>query len=398
MSDEQLIIELPPTGTLIRDLAITAINMVRAFGGASISIKGNTAVISHGSLQAAFSRFSNEIHYIYRVKNKGKNIRWPYLHVNDKGTLKRIIPPNELDRIKTYGDAAELFIRKIPQLLGKGGILPVKVGGNSIQLGRGELSMFQLFKVELYETGLSYNMPYQLKINVRMDDSWASLLLAGFTVAYMGMRASDGVVLSTIPEIYDRCSQGSWLAINMASTLYNVPTNPSIPYMLYIYATAILLEDPDRRRDILSDIPEGLELFEKLLADECDNRWVRGVGLRIHRIAIAGRTFTEVSREDLTIGGEIARLADLCDQGNRDCNCLQQVREVIRRGLGAEEPKILNAVTMLYEALIGSKDPSEASYYIARAVRDQEEREGRQIISIRCFKRLVEVLAGLAVQ
>ncbi len=398
MSDEQLIIELPPPGTLIRDLAVTAINMIRAFGGASISMKGNTTLISHDSLYAAFSRFSNDIHYIYRVKNKAKNIRWPFLHVNDKGTLKKIIPQSQLNRLQTYGDVAEHFIREIPQLLGKGGNLPIKVRGNMIQLGRGDIAMFQLFKVELYDTGLSYNMPYQLDIDVRMDDAWASLLLAGFVISYMGMRAGDGVVLSTIPEIYDRCSQNSWLAINMASTLYNVPTNPTIPYILYIYATAILLEDPRSRRDMLSDIPEGLELFEKILADRCDDRWVRGVGLRIHRIALAGKTFTEVSREDLTVGGEIARLADLCDRDNRDCNCLQQVREFIRRGLGAEEPKILNAVTMLYEALTGSKDPSEASYYIARAIRDQEEREKRHIINIRCFKRLVEVLTGLAIR
>jgi hypothetical protein len=240
-------------------------------------------------------------------------------------------------------------------------------------------------------------MPYQLDLDVRMDDAWASILLAGFVVSYMGMRVSDGVVLSTIPEIYDRCFQSSWLAINMASTLYNVPTNPAIPYTLYIYATAILLENPNSRRDMLSDIPEGLELFEKLFTDNCEGRWVRGVGLRIHRIALAGRTFTEVSREDLTIGGEIARLADLCDRGNQECKCLQQVREIIRRSLGAEEPKILNAVTMLYEALIGSKDPSEASYYIARAIRDQEEREGRQIIDVRCFRRLVEVLTSITI-
>ena len=398
MSDEQIIIDLPPPGTLIRDLAVTAINMVGTFGEASISLKGNAAVISHRSLQDALSRFSNEIHYIYRVKNKGKNIRWPYLHVNDKGTLKKVIPRSQLDRIETYGDAAEYFIREIPQLLGKGGRLSIKVGRSSIQLGQGKLSMFQLFKVEFYEKALSYNMPYQLDLDVRMDDAWASLLLAGFVVSYMGMRVSDGVVLSTIPDIYDRCSQNSWLAINMASTLYNVPTNPTIPYMLYIYATAILLEDPKNRGDMLSDIPEGLELFEKLFGDKCENRWARGVGLRIHRIALAGRTFTEVSREDLTIGGEIARLADLCDQDNLGCNCLQQVRDFIRRGLGTEEPKVLNAVTMLYEALIGSKDPSEASYYIARTIRDQEEREGRQIINIRCFKRLVEVLTGLTIR
>lgn len=396
MSDEQLIIELPPPGTLIRDLTITAINMVRAYGGASVSVIGNAVVISHENLKDALSRFSNEIDLIYRVKSKARNMRWPYLHVNDKGTLKKVISQSQLDRIETYGDAADHFIREIPQLLGKGGRLPIKIGRNSIQLGQGKLSMFQLFKVELYEKGLSYNMPYQLDLDVRMDDAWASLLLAGFVVSYMGMRASDGVVLATTPEIYDRCSQNSWLAINMASTLYNVPTNPSIPYMLYIYATAIMLEDPSSRRNMLSDMPEGLELFEKLFMDKCDNIWVRGAGLRIHRIALAGRTFTEVSREDLTIGGEIARLADLCDRN--ECSCLQQVREIVRRGLGAEEPKILNAVTMLYEALIGSKDPSEASYNIARAIRDQEEREGRRIIDTRCFRRLVEVLTGITIR
>ncbi|MEM4971892.1 MAG: hypothetical protein QXE01_11655 [Sulfolobales archaeon] len=396
MSDEQLIIELPPPGTLIRDLALTAINMIGAFGEASISLRGNEVIVSHGDMTTALGRFSNEVYLIYGVKSKGRNFRWPYLHVNDKGTLKKIIPQSQLDKIETYGDVAVYFVREIPRILGQGGRLSVKIGRNSIQLGQGKLSMFQLFKVELYEKGLSYNMPYQLDLDVRMDEAWTSLLLAGFAVSYMGMRASDGVVLSTIPEIYDRCSQDSWLAINVASALYNVPTSPAIPYILYIYTTAILLEDPSDRKNMFSEVPEGLALFERLFADECKNRWIRGVGLRIHRIALAGRTFTEVSREDLTIGGEIARLANLCDKSG--CACLQQVREIIRRGLGAEEPKILNALTMLYEALIGSKDPSEASYYIARAIRDQEEREGRQLISPYCFRRLVEVLTGFAMQ
>jgi hypothetical protein len=50
---------------------------------------------------------------------------------------------------------------------------------------------------------------------------------------------------------------------------------------------------------------------------------------------------------------------------------------------------------MLYEALIGSKNPAEASYYLARAIKDQEEREGRTLIDRYCFGKLLEILTGI---
>jgi hypothetical protein len=93
------------------------------------------------------------------------------------------------------------------------------------------------------------------------------------------------------------------------------------------------------------------------------------------------------------VGAGVAILADLCTK--EGCECLQQLRGVIEKSLGAREPKILNAVTMLYEALIGSKNPAEASYYLARAIKDQEEREGRTLIDRYCFGKLLEILTGI---
>jgi hypothetical protein len=392
LSDNQLVIELPPPGMLIRDLAITAINMMGELGGVKISQVGDEVIISHNNLGVALGSFSREVNLIYEVKSH--RVNWPYLHYNDKETLEEVIPQAQLSSIETYGDVSIYYVNKLPELLGRGGRLSVELSRDSIMLGQGEISMFQLFKVELYEGGLSFNQPYRRKLSVRFDEAWASLLLSGFILSYMGMRSDDGVVISTIPEVtLEPCSRDSWLAVNLASTLYDVPTNPTIPYILYMYVTLILLEEPSSRRSMLSNAPKYLEFFDRIFSRECKGRWDRGVALRVHRIAIAGRTFTEISREDLVVGAGVAMLADLCTI--EGCECLQQLRGVIEKSLGAREPKILNAVTMLYEALIGSKNPAEASYYLARAIKDQEEREGRTLINRYCFGKLLEILTGI---
>ena len=367
MNNNKLIIELPPPGTLIRDLAITFINIVKAYNIAEVTYIGDEIILTHKDLTNAMAKLSKELSQIHSIKNK--YVRWPPLHKNDKGTLEKVIS-KQTANLSTYGDIARYYIEKLPDLLGKGGRLTVEIKRNSIQLGQGILAMFQLFNIELYEKGLSYNKPYQLNLKVRFDEAWASLLLSGFVASHMGIRGGDGVVLSATPDITDPCSLGSWMAINLASTLYNVPTNPTIPYILYIYATAILLEDPGRRKSMLADYPEGLEIFNEIYSQQCENIWDKGLNLRIHRISITGRTFTEIYREDLTIGGGIARLSELCE--NQDCRCLEQFRDLARMGLGANNPDVVNALTVLYEALIGSKNPAEATYYLARVVRDQE--------------------------
>jgi len=207
----------------------------------------------------------------------------------------------------------------------------------------------------------------------------------------MGMRGSDGIVLSTTPRVLDECSSLLWMAVNLASILENAPTNPTIPYLIYTYATLILLEDPGRRKAMLKGYPEGLEVLERIFSSPCERRW-EGVEMRVHRI-VAGRAFAEVSREDLTLGSGIAKLSGLCDA--QGCDCLEQLRDFARMGLGAENPKVVNALTILYEALIGSRHPAEASYYILRVVRDLEETLNRRLLSSYCLRRLLEVLTGL---
>ncbi len=214
MSDNQLVIELPPPGMLIRELAITAINMMGEFGGVKISQVGNEVIVSHDNLDAALRSFSSEVNLIYEVKSD--KVKWPRLHVNDKGTLKKAIPQAQLSSMESYGDVSIYYVNKLPELLGRGGRLSIKLSRDSITLGRGEISMFQLFKVELYERGLSFNQPYQMELSVRFDEAWASLLLSGFILSYVGKGRDGSIDISTIPEVtLEPCSRDSWLAVNL---------------------------------------------------------------------------------------------------------------------------------------------------------------------------------------
>jgi len=64
LSNNQLVIELPPPGMLIRELAITAINMIGEFGGVKISQVGNEVIVSHDNLGVALGSFSSEVNLI----------------------------------------------------------------------------------------------------------------------------------------------------------------------------------------------------------------------------------------------------------------------------------------------------------------------------------------------
>lgn len=411
MGGSELVIELPPPGTLIRDLTVTAVNMMEKFGGVKINVdreEGKVKVkVFHPDLESALRSFSNELINIHEVK--GKVTRWPRLHTNDKGTLKNVIPQEKLETLGDYGDVARYYVERLPELLGKGGTLKVILEGGSIvkkkrklkydiliRLSRegreypGDIAMLQLFKVELYEDGLVFRQPYNFHVGVRLDESWASLLLSGFILSYTGATADGTISLMSIPELsYDPCHRDSWLTINLANTLRRMPTSPTIPYILYTYIVSILLENPNSRKALLAEVPEGLELLNRIVSEKCRVRWDEGISLRIHRISY-GRIPTEVSREDLIIGGGIAKLANLCTE--EGCECLQQIGALIERGSKTINTKILNAIAILYEALIGSKNPAEASYYVVRTLRDLEE---GVLVSRYCIEKLLEVLTGI---
>jgi len=410
LGGSELVIELPPSGTLIRDLTVTAVNMLEKFGGVKISVdreEGRVKVkASHPNLESALWSFSNELINIYDIKSEV--VRWPPLKKNDRETLQKVIPQDKLKNLGNYGDVARYYVERLPELLGKGGMLEVKVDGSksktSVRLSqkgrkdRKDIAMLQLFKSEWYEGGLVFNRPYNLKVEIKLDESWASLLLSGFILSYTGMANIDTKVIEvsllTIPEIaYDPYQRKLWLALNLATTLRRVPTNPTIPYVLYTYIIAILLEDPSIRKALLAEVPEGLEPLNRILSKGNRIRQDADVLLRIHRIRTAqnvrDQTFTEVSRENLMMGEGVMKLADLCIE--RDCPCLREIKDLIEEG---SEARILNAITILYEALIGSKNPAEASYYIVRTIGDLE---GEASVSRRCAERLVEVLTGIRV-
>jgi hypothetical protein len=63
LGGSELVIELPPPGTLIRDLTVTAVNMMEKFGGVKINVdreEGKVKVkVFHPDLESALRSFSN---------------------------------------------------------------------------------------------------------------------------------------------------------------------------------------------------------------------------------------------------------------------------------------------------------------------------------------------------
>ncbi|MEM4977368.1 MAG: hypothetical protein QXT64_08600, partial [Desulfurococcaceae archaeon] len=128
-SSKTLIIELPPEGTLAKDLVKAAANLMLLAGNATIQQYGSVLKIE-GPLSDILATTENHVRRLIEIKHK-VNIRWPYLHQDDKGTLKRSqFMATRKEGVGTYGDLAKEYIKLLPEL--------AKLG--TIKFAEGEIS------------------------------------------------------------------------------------------------------------------------------------------------------------------------------------------------------------------------------------------------------------------
>lgn len=350
MLSTKLTIELPYEGTLAKDLVRAAVNLM-LLSPHNMTIRQYGSVLEiEGPLSAILTTTETVARRLIEIKDNA-NVRWPDLHQNDRGTLKRsYFIATRIENMETYGDLAKEYIKLLPELS--------KVG--TVKFAEGNVSMLQLFKVEFYETALSYNKPYRHEIEIRTNDYMLSLLLTGLAAAYVGF--IEILVPSTIE---DRCVANTYSGLTTSMAYekdIRIRTNPIIPYIFYVHVI--------------------LNRIKKEVGETC----LETSSFTLHRI-LAGRTFTEISREEIKINSEIL---DFIDSLNNEC--LSGLMRLAQLASGAISATALNALTFLYEAINGAIDPGFALYYLARIITDLNNTGRRISISKECFRSIIDVL------
>jgi len=377
---QRILVELPPEGLLLREITATAVNALSYFGKMDVEVRGDFVELRCRDVSYSLLRASDGLKDILNLK-LSKGTRWPPLHRNDKDTLKKSkAVASKVKALQSYADLVAEFVGLLPQLLS--GDLRVSSRGGKLILGDGDVALPQLLKVELYEGSLTFDEPYVGELEVRLDDHWLSLLAAGLAVAYV-----DYIELATIPELLtDRRAFASLVSVKIAELLEGAKVGLTIPRILYIHILASALAERSFRASRAVGLTESLvKLFEDYEVPGSSTR------LRIHSLDFDGRTYREISREDIVFNTSI--LEFLRRVGDRVC--LDQLKSFIRMtsraGIDATASKVLNAVTYLYEATQGAKEASFAVYYLARVAAEISER-ARAPFTRTCAERITEAL------
>jgi len=363
---QTLYIELPPEGTLSKDLVHVAVNLLLVTQMVNVQQLGSTLRID-GNLSVALNTVSNAIHNIMELK-RNKKIRWPPLHQNDKGTLKKSpFIASKIDSMNTYGDLIEEYAKVLPNL--------AKL--NSVKFSDGDIALLQLLKVEFYETGLTYNKPYRYKTEFRTNDYMLSLILAGLAAAY------TGYIEVLVPSVLgDVCTARTYLAVELAGiSMGRIASEPVIPYVFYNHVIVHKLASKAYQMlPGISDVSEVIDPSKGFCLDFAS--------FIVHRLSFDGKTYTKTSREEIRISKE---LLDFVSKIDRD-NCLEEFTEFVRMASRTENTTALNSLVLLYEAVNKASDPAYASYYLSRVLTDIRSETGRVPIGSRCLELLLKAL------
>ncbi|HDN76028.1 MAG: hypothetical protein DRO18_02570 [Thermoprotei archaeon] len=421
-----LTITLPPP-SILRDLTITAIALIGRLAkdvSKDIEVRPNPLsdsidiVIDPGLWPSLMKLALDTAHQIIDIKSS--RLRAPRLNFNDFRYVFRRLS-KDVSRESTYLDGFKYVLSNsgvredlmdfitCSKELSSIGLVRVR-GKDVIAFGTKGLQypMPQILKVEMYETGLTFHKPYTLDISGRLSNAWLGLLSIGFSVAYAGMFGANVALVTLTEESLSRVDVA--VPIEVSTTLINVNPDPIIPYILYIS-----LRIPDLMTDkglasylgSLGISAESLTNLMKLMLPSTKVEYLRRflkVGglpkLKVHTMGVT-RVFTVLNRAELSLEPTL-RFAYLLDNicGSSVCRS-EELISVVGLGLGGNEPKVLNALTYLYEAINRAKSPYEATYILLRTIAElraeAEAGRGRAVrISKECLNAIVKALEAMS--
>ncbi|MEM4642842.1 MAG: hypothetical protein QXF36_06715 [Candidatus Caldarchaeum sp.] len=197
-------IKLLPYGTLARELVLSALSplaFTASLGGTTLHIYEDEAVVC-GPIDSLAQVFQNAQQLLLN-KNKLPAIN---PHYNDRQVMAKIKGKLNLQVNDTYRDYVDALCSwaindlqtnpdKWLESLDK-----INYSTKTITLGepKSAFSGFQPLKIEKYKYGKRFG-DFRAQMDIKMDERWVALVLAGFGVCYSGF-ADGEIILSTIPE------------------------------------------------------------------------------------------------------------------------------------------------------------------------------------------------------
>lgn len=380
----ELDIALPPEGMLIRDLTLTA--LVHMLGTLDLELLHDKVVLSASTQAKIDDCFRSLYGTASNVIRKRARMRVGMIK-NDQQVLSRLLNKDiegytYLDAFKDFLDARRVTSLNLPSL-GR-----LAIDEKSITLGGGKYAALNLLISEKYERGTEFwRLNYRSKLDVRLDEEWYSLILAGLSLT-MSAYVDDDVIITYFPEDFVRA----------ASRLGELPMIPSIlpglhekisdivhnswsnvePFTAFVLFIAFNLAKDERVSDVVSQL--------------------RRLPLAICRLRRSGNVFTMIDkrRAELFDALRLAYRAQekagpLYDRLIRICSEALRTAE-----LGAEFTIYNRFCTLLYQAVHGAYDPYEVVYYGARhgLFSGKRPAEGVEYIKqeVSAVKRLTEAL------
>jgi len=199
MSQEfTLIVKLPPENTLLRDLAVTSLAYISEYGnaeGVRVDFLHDMVKISAQTRQIALDPFKSLYQEAANIADrKATKIRLGILR-NDQQILSKLLKKEVkgftyLDVIRDFLHAYSIMNFDLSSLS------RVEVSDEGIRLGQGDFSAINPLISERYEHGLEFwRLNYRRKLQIRLDEAWYALILAGFALTAVSFIGDDLLII-----------------------------------------------------------------------------------------------------------------------------------------------------------------------------------------------------------
>ncbi len=199
-------IKLLPHGTLARELVLSALSPLASIpsqGGTTLDIYEDEAVVSGAGAIGSLAQVFHNAQQLLVNKNELPPIK---PHFNDRQVMAKIMRRLNLKVNDTYVEYVDTLCSWAIKDLQKNpdkwleSLDKINYSPKTITLGepKSAFSGFQPLKIEKYKYGKRFG-DFRAQLDIKMDERWVALVLAGFGVCYSGF-ADGEIILSTIPE------------------------------------------------------------------------------------------------------------------------------------------------------------------------------------------------------
>jgi hypothetical protein len=378
-----LTIKLPPEDTLLRDLTVTSLSYISEFGevhNTKVDFLGDVVRVNAPTRQAALEPFMSLFEYAANIADqKARSMRIGMLR-NDQTILSKLLRKGV--KGYTYLDAIKDFLQTCASTedLDFSSLSYVEVSDGGIKLGRGYFAAINPLISERYEHGLEFwRLNYSRELQVRLDETWYALILAGFALAAASLVGNDLLIIY-LPEdlIYAARSSGKiFEALKALGNLHGFhgkvgeivhgercSTEPFPAFVLLVSLSLI-----KKAEDV-----GALYMLEYSLP------------LAFCKLRRAGNVFTMLEKRRVELFDTLKFATKLMREGGQLVEKLTSVaRRTLRLGEGiairrkneADFTVYNRFCTLLLQAIQGAYPPFEVAYYGARYdLIDRELTEG----------------------